>query len=163
VELYSSILKNHGYEPLPTHVEPPQSPVSTPELFEDYPLILTNHRSPVYTHSEFRQISYLRDKFSEPEIEINTDTAKDLGIKDGDRVFIQTPKFEEKVYMKAKLVSELHPWVVSCLSHWWFPEKPGPDHGCFESNINTIVSTDPPYDPISMNYQMRGILCRIGK
>jgi anaerobic selenocysteine-containing dehydrogenase len=163
IELYSSILKNHGYDPLPTHVEPPQSPVSTPEISKDYPLILTNHRSIVYTHSEFRQIPSLRKEFPEPLMEINPETAAELGINERDEIFIERPGFKERVYMKAKFSPELHPKVVSCGSHWWFPEKPGPEHGCFESNINTIVSTDPPYDPISMNYQMRAVLCRLGK
>ena len=162
VELYSSILENHGYDPLPSHIEPPQSPISTPELYKDYPLILTNHRHICYTHSEFRQLPSLRKKYLEPLLDINPETAAELGIREGDEVYIETPGFEDRVYMKAHL-SGMHPRVVSCLSHWWFIDKPGPDHGCFESNINTIISTDPPYDPISMNYQMRAVLCRVGK
>jgi anaerobic selenocysteine-containing dehydrogenase len=163
IELYSSIFKHHGYEPLPSHVEPPESPVSTPELYKDYPLILTNHRSIVYVHSEFRQIPSLRKEFPEPLLEINSETAEELGINEGDEIFIERPGFEETIYMKAKFCPELHPKVVSCVTHWWFPEKSEPGHGCFESNINTVISTDPPYDPISMNYQMRAVLCRVGK
>ena len=163
IELYSSILKNHGYDPLPSHREPPQSPVSTPELYKDYPLILINRRDIVYTHSEFRQLPSLRKKHPDPLLEINPETAAELGIREGDEVYIERPGFEERVYMKADFSPDMHPRVVSCLSHWWFPEKPGPEHGCFESNINTIQSTDPPYDPISMNYQMRAVLCRVGK
>jgi len=163
IELYSSILENHGYDPLPSHIEPPQSPVSTPELYKDYPLILTNYRSIVYTHSEFRQLPSLHEKFPEPLIEINPETAGALGINEGDEVFIERPGFKEQVYMKAKFSPEMHPRVVVCLSHWWFLEKTGPEHGCFESNINTIISTDPPYDLIAMNYQMRAVLCRVGK
>jgi hypothetical protein len=62
-----------------------------------------------------------------------------------------------------RYVDGLHPRVVSMLVGWWFPEKPGPEHGAFESNINTIISNDPPYDPINGNHQARAILCRIGK
>jgi len=100
---------------------------------------------------------------SDPLIEINPETAAELGITEGDEVYIESPRFEERVYMKARFSPEIHPRVVTCLSHWWFPEKPGPEHGCFESNINTIISTDPPYDPIGMNYQVRAVLCRVGK
>lgn len=164
IELYSSILKNHRYDPLPSHIEPPQSPISTPELYKEYPLILNQHRSIVYTHSEFRQIPSLRQrKFPDPLLEVNPETAAGLGINEGDEVYIERPGFKERVYMKAKFFPEMHPRVVSCLSHWWFPEKPGPEHGCFESNINAIQSTNPPYDPVCMNYQMRATLCRVGK
>jgi len=53
--------------------------------------------------------------------------------------------------------------VVAFLFGWWFPEKGAPEHGCFESNINTVIDNGPPYEPINGNYQARGILCRLGK
>ena len=31
---------------------------------------------------------------------------------------------------------------------WWFPEKPAPEHGCFESNINVVLTDDLPRDEI---------------
>jgi hypothetical protein len=37
VELYSTAFEKHGYDPLPFYREPPESPVSTPELLEEYP------------------------------------------------------------------------------------------------------------------------------
>jgi len=163
IELYSSILEQNGYPPLPRHIEPPQSPISTPELFKEYSFILTNHRTVVYTHSEFRQVPSLRSQCPDPVLEINSDRAAELGIEEDDRVVIQTPGFENTVIMVAKLIPELHPNVVSCTTHWWFPEHPGPEHGCLDSNVNAITSTDPPYDPISMNYQMRAILCSVRK
>ncbi|MBW2656559.1 MAG: molybdopterin-dependent oxidoreductase, partial [Deltaproteobacteria bacterium] len=60
VELYSSIMEKYGYDPLPYYQEPPESPLSTPELAQDYPLILTTGgRTPYYFHSEYRQIPSL--------------------------------------------------------------------------------------------------------
>jgi len=41
VELYSQYLESLGYDPLPHYEEPPESPLSTPELAEKYPLVLT--------------------------------------------------------------------------------------------------------------------------
>jgi sulfite dehydrogenase (quinone) subunit SoeA len=36
-------------------------PASTPEVFKDYPLVMmTGRRSPVFFHSEHRQIPWLR-------------------------------------------------------------------------------------------------------
>lgn len=163
IELYSSVLENHGYDPLPSYQESPESPYSTPDLCKDYPLILTTHRHKAYMHSEFRQIPSLRKEEPGFLIEINPETASELGITEGDEIYIERPGFEEAVYGKAKFLPELHPKVVGCISHWWFPEKPGPEHGCFESNINTIMSTKPPYDPINGNPQIRAVLCRVGK
>ena len=39
-ELYSNVMEHEGRPPLPVYVEPPLSPVSTPELFKEYPFIL---------------------------------------------------------------------------------------------------------------------------
>jgi len=41
VELYSTALEKLGYDPLPVFREPLESPVSTPALAQEYPLILT--------------------------------------------------------------------------------------------------------------------------
>ena len=163
IELYSSVLKDLGYGPLPYYEEPPESPYSTPELAKDYPLIMIDHRNIVYTHSEFRQLSSLRKEQPDQQIQINPDTAKELGIAEGDEVYIERPGFERRVRGKAKFVPGLHPKVISCVALWWFPEKPGPEHGCFDSNTNTIIASAPPYDPIVGNYTRRGLLCRVGK
>lgn len=41
IELYSTRLEQMGYAPLPSYEEPPESPVSRPEVAKDYPLVLT--------------------------------------------------------------------------------------------------------------------------
>jgi anaerobic selenocysteine-containing dehydrogenase len=163
VELYSSVFKNLGYDPLPYYVEPPESPYSTPDLFKEYPLIMGNHRHVIYTHSEFRQLPSYRKVVPDPIIEINPETAKDLGIDNGSEMWIERPGFEHRVKGKAKFIPDLHPNVVSCVPLWWLPEIKGPEHGCFEYNINSLISIGPPYDPINGNYQVRALLCRVGK
>ena len=65
--------------------------------------------------------------------------------------------------MKAELTEAVHPGVVHAPSHWWYPEIEDPAHGCWESNINAIMSNDPPYDPISGATPLRGNLCKIYK
>ena len=163
VELRSSILEKMGYPPFPGFEEPPQSPARTPELFAEYPLILTQHRNIIFMHSEFRQVHSYRQGQPDPIIEVNPRTAAGLGIQDGDWMWIERPGFQERVRGRARFVEGLHPQVVSMLPGWWFPEKPGPEHGAFESNINTIISNDPPYDPINGNHQARAVLCRVGR
>ncbi|MFC2045798.1 molybdopterin-dependent oxidoreductase [Chloroflexota bacterium] len=165
VELYSTIFEKHGYDPLPSFREPPESPLSTPELMENYPLILiTGGRYIGYFHSEGRQIPTLRKRVTDPEIEIHPETAGKLNIKDNDWVWLETPRvINERVKFKVKLTTSVDPRVVNAAHGWWFPERPAPEHGCFDSNINVVLSFDPPMEPICGSVPTRGTLCRIYK
>jgi len=165
VELYSQIFEAMGVDPLPVYVEPPQSPMRTPELFKEFPFIYTHYRIHGYMHSEGRQIKRQRQLTPEPYLQINSAKATSLGIKDGDWVFLETPQSAGKWRLKyrAQLIPDLHPDVVAGPHAWWFPEKPKPEYGCFEANINALVSLDPPYDPVVGVPQVRAILCRVGK
>lgn len=163
VELYSTILERHGYDPLPGFKEPPESPASTPELMHDYPLILiTGGRHIEYFHSEGRQIPALRKRVPDPIIEIHPETAGNENIKDGEWLWLETPRAKgERVKLKARLNPAIDPRVVSADHGWWFPEKPAPEHGCFDSNVNVVLSFDPPLEPIVGAVPTRGTLCRI--
>ncbi|MFQ6122743.1 MAG: molybdopterin-dependent oxidoreductase [Dehalococcoidales bacterium] len=165
VELYSSVFEAVGYDPLPNYEEPPDGPVSTPELFKEFSLIYTHYRIWSYMHSEGRQIERQRRLTPHPYLEINPETASKFGINEGDRVYLETPKSkgEWRITFKARLVPEMHPDVVAGPHGWWFPEKPGPEHGCFDSNINAVLTLDPPYDPAIGVMQCRAFLCRVGK
>jgi len=165
VELYSTIFEKYGYDPLPSFREPPQSPVSTPELMKDYPLILiTGGRHIAYFHSEGRQLPRLRKLAPDPELEIHPDAAKKLSIGDGDWVWLETPQVRgERVRFRAKLTSKISPRIVHVPHGWWFPEKPAPEHGCFDSNINVVMSGDSPREEICASVPTRGTLCRVYK
>jgi anaerobic selenocysteine-containing dehydrogenase len=162
IELYSETLEQMGLDPLPTHREPPESPISSPQLLEKYPLVLTTGiRSPVYFHSQYRQLPWLREIHPDPVVRINPETAEKLRIKDGDWVYIESPRGRCK--QKAKLTLGIDPRVVLAEHHWWFPEKPAPEYGIWESNINLLVSSEPPYDPGLASTPARSLLCRVYK
>jgi len=164
VELYSSVFKEFGYDPLPNYVEPMESPISTPELAREYPFILiTGGRDIVYRHSMGRNVPWLRELVPDPVTQIHPKTAEELGIKEGDWVWIETPRGEGRIKQKAKLTPGIHPQVVHFMAHWWYPEKPAPDHGLWESNINVVTSSDPPYEAICGGCPTRGLLCKIYK
>ncbi len=56
IELYSAELEALGHDPLPFHEEPAESPVATPEVFEDYPLIMITGRLRERLHSQYTTV-----------------------------------------------------------------------------------------------------------
>ncbi|MFC1902108.1 molybdopterin-dependent oxidoreductase [Chloroflexota bacterium] len=165
VELYSTTFEKHGYDPLPNYVEPPESPLSSPEIMEEYPFILiSGGRCIEYYNSQGHQIPSLRKRVPYPEIEIHPDAAKKEKLKNGDWIWVETPKVKgERVKLKVKITSSIDPRVVHAAHGWWYPEKQPPEHGCFESNINVVLTDDPPREPICGSVPLRGTLCRIYK
>jgi anaerobic selenocysteine-containing dehydrogenase len=162
VELSSSLVEAMGFDPLPYYVEPPESPYSTPETYKDYPLIMTTGaRTEAYFHSEGRQISSLRRLVPDPLMEIHPETAKPLGISDGDWVWIESPR-GGKIKMKASVTDGILPGVVSAPHGWWFPEKSPPDYGFKESNTN-MLTYGIPYDPHTGSESWRSFLCKVYK
>ncbi|MGH8650347.1 MAG: molybdopterin-containing oxidoreductase family protein, partial [Burkholderiales bacterium] len=111
IELYSTRLEALGYDPLPYYEEPPESPLSTPEVARDFPLVLTTGaRISVFFNSEHRQLPSLRRAHRDPVVEIHPDTAAPLGIGAGDWVWIETPR--GKIQQKAKITRDIDPRVV---------------------------------------------------
>jgi anaerobic selenocysteine-containing dehydrogenase len=162
IELYSTRLEQLGYDPLPHYREPPESPLSTPELTREYPLVLTTGgRIPFYFNSEFRQLPTLRKARPDPRVEIHPETATRHGIVNGDWVWIRTRR--GAIRQRARLSDGIDPRVVQVEHGWWFPEEPGPEHGVFRANANILTDDEPPYDPAMGTYQLRALLCRIEK
>jgi anaerobic selenocysteine-containing dehydrogenase len=160
-ELYCTTLEKMGCDPLPQFREPPESPVSTPKLYKEYPYILiTGARQPGFFHTENRQVPWLRELHPDPMVEIHPDTALKEGIKEGDWVVIESRR--GKVRQRAKLFAGLDPRIVSAQHGWWFPEKKEAGFGWDESNINIL--TDNAYetmDPAMGADSIRTLLCRI--
>ncbi|NLO97492.1 MAG: molybdopterin-dependent oxidoreductase [Peptococcaceae bacterium] len=141
VELCSTLFEAWGEDPLPYYKEPPYSPYSTPELFKEYPFILTSGaRTFTSFHSEHRQVPTLREITPDPIVEIHPEAAERLGIKDGDWVYLEN--MFGKCKQKAKLTKTINPKVVHASHGWWYPEKPAEEpslFGVWESNINTLI------------------------
>jgi thiosulfate reductase / polysulfide reductase chain A len=160
IELYASRLEAMGYDPLPYYEEPPESPISTPEVAKDFPLVLTTGaRIPYFFNSEHRQLKRLRRAHPDPLVEIHPDTAAPLGIKNGDWIWIET--LRGKIQQRAKVTTDVDPKVIHVEHGWWFPEEEGPEHGIWKSNANMLTRNGPPYDPAMGTYHLRGLLCRV--
>jgi len=158
-EIYSSRLEKMGVSPLPVYREPPLTPLSAPDVYKDFPLILTTGaKIKGFFHSEGRQIKPLRAANPDPLVEIHPDTAASLQINDGDWVWIETR--EGRIQMKAKLFDGIAKDVVSAQHAWWFPEEDPPDYGWKKSSVNLLFG-DTEYDPDTGSESLRSALCRI--
>ena len=164
IELKSTIYPNFDEDGLPFYEEPPLSPVSTPDLAEEYPLILTTGgRSIAMFHSEHRQMPSLRAINPDPLLEMNPQTAEELGLKEGDWAALENPygRAVERVHLSAGI----HPRVVHAQHGWWFPEQKGEEpnlFGVWKSSVNSLV----PNEKISkMGYgaNYKSTLCKVAK
>ncbi|MCX8032263.1 MAG: molybdopterin-dependent oxidoreductase [Thermoleophilia bacterium] len=168
VELYSQILEQLGYDPLPYYEEPPESPISTPDIAKEYPYILItggNFR-PMF-HSENRQLGIgTREQYPDPVMDIHPETARTLDIEEGDWVFVETRR--GVIRQRAHLTDEIDPRVINVQSHWWFPELPPREPwlgGLWESNANVLTWADDPetFDPVTGGWPLRALLCKVYK
>lgn len=147
IEIYSETLKQAGYDPLPTYIEPARS--QRPELSKEYPLILmTGARISEYIHSQLRNFPELRRIFPGPLMEIHPSTAAKYGVVNGEAVFVETKK--GKIKIKAKLTEDIAPQVVSIA------------HGWAEANVNLLTDIEL-RDPIGGYPEDKALVCRITK
>jgi anaerobic selenocysteine-containing dehydrogenase len=133
--------------------------VLLPRLAEKYSLYLTTRRSPEYALSRASDYEWVRKISRYPQLQIHPAAAKERGIKDGDRVVIETPK--GSIQHEAKLTEDIRSDVVNGVFGWWLPEKETAENGYLETNVNGILSYDPPYDPeIGIN-SIQGVMCQV--
>jgi len=141
VELWSTMFEQFGDDPLPYYIEPQYSPVSTPELLDQYPFVLTTGaRRYEYFHSEGKQIPYLREIHPDPTFDINPADAERLGIVNNEWCVLEN-QFGE-CQLRAQVSSIVKPGVVQADHGWWFPEEDGNEphlYGVWRSNINNLV------------------------
>ncbi|MBI2372091.1 MAG: molybdopterin-dependent oxidoreductase, partial [Deltaproteobacteria bacterium] len=165
IEIFSQTFKDHGQEPLPVYREPAFSPVSRPDLASRYPFVLTMSKLVQYCHTQHRNIPMLRRQSPHPLVEIHPQTARSLGITNGEWVALATPW--GSVRLKARITDCVHPRVVATQHGWWegCEELGLPGYDPFSekgSNVNLIISNEA-IDPISGSVPHRSNLCALWK
>ncbi len=142
-EIASTILEEHGYDPLPVYTEPLESPLSQPELAQKFPLVF-NSGARVTTdfRSQFHGIPGLVKERPEPTVMVNTADALVRGIVHGDAVFVASPRGE--VRLRAIVTDDIVPGAIEANMGGGGPLGPKAWQEC---NINDL--TDRRYDPIS--------------
>ena len=151
IEIYSDALKNVGFDPLPSYIEPERGPVRGDKAFlEKFPLILSvGNRNLYYTHSQHRQVRALKKICPEPVTELGPETAGRFGIADGDRVVVETNR--GRVKMKARVDARVVEGVV-LVPHGWGGEANG--------NLLTDATCR---EPIMGYPDQKSLQCRIRK
>lgn len=124
IEIYSDTMKQAGFDPLPSYLEPERGPLRGDKDFrEKYPLILSvGNRNLYYTHSQHRMVDALKKISPEGFTELGPETAKSYGIEDGDFIFVESNRGQIK--MRAKVDERVAEGVV-LVPHGWEGEANG--------------------------------------
>ncbi|MEG0303764.1 molybdopterin-dependent oxidoreductase [Gordonibacter sp.] len=162
VELYSLWYESLGLDPLPQFSEPTPSPYATPELYEEYPLIIiTGPRMWGYFHSENRRQEHLRAIQPEPTIEMHPDTAMKYGVSDGEWVWVEGHRGRAKRVVAT--TPTLDPRVVSTSHGWSHPEEGAETlFGMEDLNINKLIAWED-MSKIGVGANYKTMLCKIYK
>ena len=149
MEFYSEQLARTGQEPLPHFKEPELSPISRPDLADDYPLIFTTGaRLPMYLHSRTYRLPWLKSLRPDPMLDINPADAKERGISQGMWVRLSTPK--AFIRARANLTQNVPPQVVSMY------------HGNPQADVNLLIEHS--YrDPVSGFPGFKSLICQVEK
>lgn len=158
VELYSERLAKLDCSPMPVFEELHR--ISS-ETSEEYPLLFFNGKEAAYMLTGYKHVPYARALKPQPTVELNPKTAEKFGLKEGEWIYIETKKGRIKQILT--LDPDLDPKLVFLSFGWWFPEEPEDLFQFRKSNINVLVSNDPPYDPATGSLVMEAIPCRVYK
>lgn len=166
VEIRSSIFDDLGLEPLPVYREPVLSPEGSPDLADEYPLIMiTGSRFMPMYHSEQRQIEKARRVAPDPLVYLNPKTAADLNLDQGDWAVVSSPS--GSIRMRVEITDAVHPDMADVQHGWWFPERGQADpnlFGVFESNANVLCPDDRKFcSPEIGSWPHSALLCRVEK
>ncbi len=129
-ELYSTILKEKGFEPFPSWKAIPEH-----EGLAENQLTMTTYKVPVQIHSRSTQCKWLTEMFHDNPAWINSKTAASLGIKDGDMVKL-TSKIGE-ISIKAYVNEMIVPGSIAISFHLGRTES-----GRYASGKKSIMGTD---------------------
>lgn len=158
VEIHSEQLKELGYSPMPRWEELSHFRL---DISDEYPLLMTNPKEAAFYLTGYKHVEALRQITPQPIVELNPETAKKAGLKEGEWVYIETS--EGRIKQKLVLNRDLDPRVVYAAFGWWFPEEPENLFQFKKSNINVLTEDDPPYDPQIGSMELRGVPCKVYK
>ena len=157
------------YSPICKFIEPAESPTNDEANGEggQYPFILTSGRVPYFHHGTMRHAAFSRELYPAPHVRINTRSATDLGIADGDWVKVTSRRGE--IAGIAELTEGVAPGVV-WMERFWNPEcydesVPAEKRtaGWRECNVNVLTKNSAPFNEVYGSYTNRAFTVRVEK
>jgi len=157
-EITSTILAEHGYDPLPVYTEPAEGPLADPELAKRFPLVLnTGGRTPFDFRSQHHGVSGLKEKHPEPTVSLNYLDAADRGIGEGDLVEVSSPR--GRVRYRALVTENMVRGSVDASQGGGGPLG---SRAWQECNVNDLTDLQR-HDPISGFPVYKSLLCEVEK
>lgn len=157
-EIFSTVLDDYGYEPLPKYTEPVEGPQAAPDIARDYPLVFNSGARP---HTDFRSqhhgIKGLNKDNPEPTVELNVEDAKVRGIENGDLVEVRTPR--GAVPFRARVSDVIVKGAVECNMGGGTPVGP---KAWQKWNVNELTDLNN-FDAISGFPVYKALLCEVVK
>ena len=139
VELYSSILEELGFDPLPYYREGPATSAEYPYR------IFTGVREDSFFQTGQRNIPTLRKKMPLPRLFLHPDDAAREGIEDGDWARLETE--HGQVIAMVSVQATMKEGHVRVPHGWWYPELRGKETlaGAFLSSDAVLCSDAPEF------------------
>ncbi len=155
-EIASSILEEHGYDPLPVYTEPREGPISRSDIAKNYPLIFSSGgRTPYDFRSQHHGVKGLGESLPEPLVTLNETDAAARGILNGDWVWVKTPR--GRLRYRAFVTANMMPGVIDANMGGGGPLGP---QAWKECNVNELTNLDH-FDPISGFPIYKTLLCEV--
>ena len=119
VELYSTLLDDLGFDPLPYWRE-------DPTIADEFPLkAFVGVREDEYFQTMHRHIQKFRARNSEPRFFVAPEDAHSAGVDDGDWAWVVTSA--GRIKARVDIQDEMPAGVVRIPRGWWQPERPEGD------------------------------------
>ncbi|NQT48981.1 MAG: aminotransferase class V-fold PLP-dependent enzyme, partial [Chloroflexi bacterium] len=157
-EIWSTILEEYGYEPLPKYTEPTEGLLGSPRVAKKFPLVFNSGARPQADfRSQHHGIEGLVKDNPEPTVELNVEDAGERGIQSGDLVEVRTPR--GSMPFRARVTTDIVRGAIECTFGGGTPVGPKPWQ---EWNVNELTDINN-YDVISGFPVYKALLCDVVK
>jgi anaerobic selenocysteine-containing dehydrogenase len=155
VALVLDNLERHGINAVPQW----NGPLET--LTEEYPLLLTGHKSHNFFCSDHRYLTELLAREPEPLVELHDETAAKAGVVEGDWVWVET-RFG-KIKVRARLTEGIRPGVISLVHGWWRPEIGPENEASWRDTASNVLTDGQILNQVLGTPNLRGLSARLTK
>ncbi len=157
-EIWSTVLEEHGYPPLPEYIEPSEGPLASPELARELPLVFNSGARPQTDfRSQHHGVEGLAADAPEPRVQLHPHDAAARGIATGDLVEVRTRR--GRVPFRAVVTDDIVAGAVECSMGGGTPVGP---RAWREWNVNELTDLGN-LDRISGFPVYKALLCDVAK